>query len=192
MICSNLNYISVWFVDQPQENYVTVTGKDLKISCRAEMTPNIIVKYQWFKCQQNGTGKEPIGYYDNEMMLPAIISNRGYYVCGIMPPNSDAIYSNVIHVEVVNPVNITIEVQPPTDRYVELNETLVIKFKAVCKQHPVKYQWYHNGAELPGYTNPTLTIESIADHHMGSYYCEASSDYSAAPVMSGTCRVHWS
>ena len=181
-------------MDQPQEKYVTVTGKDLKVSCRVEKTPDAIVQYQWFTCKQDGTGKKPAGYYENEMMLPANISSRGYYVCGVnlKPAISDEIYSNVTHVEVVNSINVTVEVQPPTDRYVELNEKLVIKFRAVCKQHPVKYQWYRNGEELTGCTNPTLTIESIANHHMGSYYCAASSDYSATPVLSETCRVHWS
>ena len=181
-------------MDQPQEKYVTVTGKDLKVSCRVQTTPNVIVKYQWFKCRQNKTGKMPAGYYDNEMILLTNISHRGYYVCGVNlePAYSDEIYSNVTHVDVVNSVDITVEVQPPTDRYMELNEKLVIEFRAVCKQHPVKYQWYRNGEELTGCTNSMLTIESIANHDMGSYYCEASSDYSAKPVLSETCRVHWS
>lgn len=181
-------------MEQPKEKYVALTGKNLKLSCRVETAPGTTVQYQWFKCHKSGTGKEPCSWYDNEMILPAVSANQGYYVCSVTPSNSDSIISNVVHVEVVNSTNITIEPadQLPTDRYVELNEKLILKFKASCGHYPVKYHWYHNGKELTGFTDPVLIIESVGNRHIGSYYCEASSDYSATPLFSETCRVHWS
>ena len=189
-------------MEQPDEKYVAVTGKELKLSCRVETAPGVNIKYQWFKCQKNGTGKQPTSCYSNIMVLPAIITNQGHYLCSAqghylcsaVAPSSDGIHSDVAQVEVVNPTNISVKVsdQPPSDRYVELNEKLVIKFKATCKHFPVKYQWFHNFKELLGCTSSTLTINLIAGHHIGSYYCEASSDYSDMKITSETCRVHWS
>ena len=184
---------SVWFVEQPKKEYIRVTGTDsLKVSCRVETAPNNTVKYQWYKCEKNGNGKHPAGYYDSTMILPAVVASRGYYMCGVMSPSSDLIYSDVTHVEVVNSVDITIKTQPSRDRYVDLDETLVIKFEATCKNHLVIYKWYRNGTELPDCTEPTLTIDCISGDHIGSYHCEASSPYSATSVTSEMCRVHWS
>ena len=182
-------------MEQPKKNYVAVTGKELKLSCKVETAPGVTIKYQWFKCQQqNGTGKQPTSCYSNVMVLPVVIANQGHYLCSAVAPNSDSIYSDLAHVEVVNSADIIVKVsdQPPSDRYVELNEKLVIKFRATCKHFPVKYQWFHNFEELPGCTSPTLTINPIAVNHIGPYYCEATSDYSDMTVNSETCRVHWS
>ena len=171
-----------------------MTGTDsLKVSCRVETAPNNTVKYQWYKCkEQNGTGKRPAGYYDSTMILPTVIASRGYYICGVTSAFSDETYSNVTHVEVANSVDITIKTQPPRDRYVDLDERFMIKFEATCKNHPVIYKWYRNGTELPDCTESTLTIGSISTDHIGSYHCEASSPYSATPVISEMCRVHLS
>ena len=172
-----------------------MTGKELKLTCRVETAPDVTVKYQWFKCQQNGMGKQPTSCYDNVMVLPTIISSQGYYLCSVMVPSSESIHSDVADVEVVNSTDITIKDgdQPPSDRYVELNEKLVIKVMATCKNFPVNYQWYHNfNRILPDCTDSTLIIDSIGVHHIGSYHCEVSSDYSAVPVLSKQCRVHWS
>ena len=184
----------VWFVEQPDKNYVAVTGKELKLSCRVKTAPGVIIKYQWFKCQKNGMGKQPTDCYSNVMVLPAVITNQGHYLCSAMSAHSDNIHSEVAHVKVINSADIIIKVsnQPPSDRYVELNEKLVIKFKATCKHFPVEYQWFHNFEKLLGCTNSTLTINSIAVCHIGSYCCKATSDYSDMTVTSETCRVHWS
>ena len=181
-------------MEQPKDKYTVVTGNELTLSCRAEAVPGINVDYHWYKCHSDGMQKEPTDYHGNEIALPAIVANQGYYVCGVTPGDSDIIFSSVTHVEVVNSTDITVETggQPPPDRYVQHNETLVLNFKATCKQYPVRYQWYHNGKELPNHTSSTMTIQSVGDEHMGSYHCEASSDYSAKPVTSETCRVHWS
>ena len=172
-----------------------MTGKELKLTCRVETAPDVTVKYQWFRCQQDGMGKQPTSYYDSVMVLPTIIiSNKGYYLCSVMVPSSESIHSDVAHVEVVNSTDITIKDgdQPPSDRYVELNEKLVIKVMATCKNFPVNYQWYHNFEILPDCTNSTLILDAIGVHHIGSYHCEVSSDYSTMSVISETCRVHWS
>lgn len=179
-------------MEQPKKKYVAVTGNELKLSCRVETAPGITANYQWFKCQQNGTGKQPTSFNDNEMLLPAVIASQGYYVCSVIAPHSDSIISKVAHVEVVNSTDIKATDQPPSDRYVELKGKLEIKFKALCKHFPVTYQWYYNGKELANCTSPTLTIESIDVHHIGSYHCEASSEYSTKTVTSETCRVHLS
>lgn len=181
-----------WFVEQPKQNYVALTGSELKLSCKVETTPDVTVEYHWFKCQQDGNGRQPTKCYEYEMVLLTVeISNRGYYVCGVTAKNK-TIYSDVTHVEVVNSTPITVDVQLPSDRCVEFKEELVLEFKTSCKHYPVRYQWYYNGKELAGTTGPTLTIPSVAEENIGSYYCEASSDYSAKSVMSKMCRIHLS
>ena len=184
-------------MEQPKEKCVALTGTEVTLSCRVETAPNMEVEFHWFKCQQDGSGKSPMKCSSNEMTLMGIIANHGYYVCNVTPHSMDSmdtISSDVAHVEVVNSTDITVSDtdQPPSDRYVEKDEKLVLKFKGTCKHYPMMYQWYHNGIELSGHTGPVLTIESIDERHMGPYHCEASSDYSANTVLSNTCRVHWS
>jgi len=191
-------------VEQPKQDYVVLTGGELKLSCKVDTTPNIAIKteYHWFKCQQDGNGKQPIKCFECEMVLPAAeISHQGYYVCGVTANKNNSsgnttyshtIYTRVIHVQVVNSTAITAIVQLPSDRYVEFKEKLVLEFKASCKHYPVRYQWYYNGKELAGVTDSTLIVHSVAEENIGPYYCEASSDYSAEPCTSKICRVHWS
>ena len=177
---------------------MVVTSSEVTLSCKVETAPAITVEYEWFTCQQDGTGKQPVDCFRNEMTLPAIIRSQGYYVCDVTSKSSDMVISritsDVAHVEVVNSTEITVKPddEPPKERYVEFKDKLVLEFKASCKHYPVKYQWYYNGKELPNATTSTLIVPSVAEHNVGSYYCEASSDYSAQPVMSGICRVQWS
>lgn len=181
-------------MEQPKEKYVALTGSEVKLSCKAEAMLNTKVKYHWFSCQQNGNGKQPTKCFENEMTLPATIASRGFYVCSVTPANSDSIYSNVAHVEVVNSTEITVKPdgEPPSDRYVEFKDKLELTFNASCKHYPIRFQWHFNGKELPDCKESTLIIPSVAEENIGSYFCEASSDYSAKSLISRTCRVKWS
>jgi hypothetical protein len=43
---------------------------------------------------------------------------------------------------------------------------------------PLVYQWWLNGQSLPGATNPTYSIASMASSNVGSYYCAISNSIS--------------
>ena len=181
-------------MEQPKEKYVALTGSEVKLSCKAEATPNTAVRYHWFSCQQNGGGKQPTKCFENEITLPAVIASQGFYVCSVTPANLDSIFSNVAYVEVVNSTDITVKPdgQPPSHRYVEFKDKLELTFSASCKHYPVRFQWHFNGKEILDGKESTLIIPSVAVENIGSYYCEASSDYSTKSVISRTCRVQWS
>lgn len=182
---------------QPKEQYVAITGREVKLSCRVETAPSIAVEYHWFKCEPDTSGKQPTECFENEMTLAANVTNEGHYVCNITPTahlGGDSIISNVACVEVVNSTEITVEPDGQLPKYLECSDELVLEFKASCKNYPIRYQWYCNGKELPGGTESTLIINipSIAEDNIGSYYCEASSDYSENLFISNTCQVQWS
>lgn len=174
--------------------YVATTGKEVKLSCRVEKAPDILLEYHWFQCEPDGSGKQPTKCFENEMTLMATAANKGHYVCNVTAIDLDSIISDVARVMVVNSTDITVEPggEPPSERYLEFGDSLVLEFKAVCKHYPIKYQWYCNGTVLPSGTESKLILHSIAEGNMGSYLCEASSDYSEKSVLSRTCRVQWS
>jgi len=173
-------------VEQPKQKTVVLTGNKFELSCRAESAPGKDVKYKWFKCNKDGKNKQLVQQNCmNLVILEATVSHKGFYVCEI----SDQVPSRVICVEVVNPANITITMQPPKEKYTELGEELTLECKAKCSQYPVNYQWYFNGNCLPGFTRQQLIIPSIAESDIGSYYCTASSEYSIEVVRSEASQL---
>lgn len=174
---------------QPKEKLVVLTGNKFELSCRAESAPGKDVKYKWFKCNKDGKNKQLVQQNCmNLVILEATVSHKGFYVCEI----SDQVPSRVICVEVVNPANITITMQPPKEKYTELGEELTLECKAKCSQYPVNYQWYFNGQPLPNCNERQLVITSVADTDIGSYYCTASSEYSANVATSEMSKLLFS
>ena len=186
---------AVWFVEQPKQKTIVVTGNKLKLSCRAEATPGVKVDYVWFKCsKKDGTHKTPIDHVDNNIIIPVCNdTNDGHYMCeafATMTTNRDSINSRVARVKVVNSTNISITKEPPDEVFITVGETLYLECEASCKTHSVKYQWYNETEPVDGATQSVLKIPAISEIDIGSYYyCEVTSEYSATKAKSKLTHV---
>ena len=179
----------VWIVEEPKEKIVVLAGNKLELSCKAESAPEVVVMYQWFKCNKDGNGKEPLQCSEDKFVVSeATQYNQHYYLCQI----SAKVSSRVACVEVVNSTEIKITKQPPTNRYMELNEDLVLKCEAKCKAYRITYQWFRNNDAVPEATESQLVVKEVAREDLGSYHCEARSEYSSDVAISNTTRVEWS
>ena len=179
----------VWIVEQPKEKTVVLAGNRLELSCKAKCAPGLSVGYQWFKCNKDGSGKEPLRCYEDKFVVPeATQYNQHCYRCEISPE----VNSRVACVQVVNSTEIMITKQPPKNRYMEINGDLALEFEAKCNIYKVTYQWFRNNTVLPYATDSRLVVEKITHEDLGSYHCEARSEYSSRPAISHTTRVEWS
>ena len=179
----------VWIVEQPKEKTVVLAGNTLELSCKAKCAPGLSVGYQWFKCNKDGSGKEPLHCYEDKFVVSeATQYNQHCYRCEISPE----VNSRVACVQVVNSTEITITKQPPKNRYMEFKGDLTLEFEAKCNIHKVTYQWFRNNTALPRATDSQLVVKKITREDLGSYYCEARSEYSSCPAISYTTRVEWS
>ncbi|MBE0534850.1 MAG: immunoglobulin domain-containing protein [Phycisphaerae bacterium] len=74
----------------------------------------------------------------------------------------------------------------PGAQYVDAGDTAT--FTVAAGGHPagggLRYQWYHNGAAIPGETGTTLEIVGVDSDDEGNYYCEVKND--AGPTNSAT------
>ena len=169
-------------------------GKELELSCTAMSAQGMEVKYSWFKCSKTGTSRSCTDHVESRMIVPVCDdSNDHHYLCEAIATKrgivKDRIDSKVARVRVVNPANISIIKQPPPEVFVMFGGSLVLECKASCKQHPVNYQWYIDGMPLEGATQSTLTITSVSESNVGSYYCKVTSDYSQTTVKSEITKV---
>ena len=179
----------VWIVEEPKEKIVVLAGNKLELSCKAESAPEVVAMYQWFKCNKDGNGKEPLQCSEDKFVVSeATQYNQHYYLCQI----SAKVSSRVACVEVVNSTEIKITKQPPTNRYMELNEDLVLECEAKCKHYRITYQWFRNNDAVPDGTDSWLVVKKVTREDLGSYHCEARSEYSSDVAISNTTRVEWS
>lgn len=152
------------------------------------------MKYKWFKCSKTGTNKSRTDHIESRMIVPKCDdSNDHHYLCEATAIKRgtvrERIDSEVARVKVVNPVNITIIKEPPPEVFVTFGESLILKCIALCGQHPVKYQWYNDEKPLEDATQSTLTITSVSENDVGSYYCKVTSKYSEDTVESKIAEV---
>jgi len=176
-----------------------VTGTKLELSCRAEAAPGIKVEYCWFRSpRKDGSCRKPTNHLNNRMTIPVCNdASEGHYLCEALAKEGCTskcrISSRVARVKVVNSTDISIIKQPPNEMCVMYGGKLSLEYEASCKHHTVRYQWYkerYNGAKpLAGSTQSTLNIPSVSEEDIGTYYCEATSDYSEARAVSRRTQV---
>jgi hypothetical protein len=68
--------------------------------------------------------------------------------------------------------------EQPADQRVLVGQTIDLSVVALNAD---SYQWYFEGAEIPGATAPDLTIQSAALGNSGGYRCDVSNAYGTAP-----------
>jgi hypothetical protein len=69
----------------------------------------------------------------------------------------------------------------PESSVVSAGMTLVLRAEASSPIQPLRYQWWFNGAPVPGETNSSLTLSQIQSGQAGSYYVVAENAVQAVP-----------
>ncbi|HHY84602.1 MAG TPA: hypothetical protein GYA07_03570 [Verrucomicrobia bacterium] len=60
-------------------------------------------------------------------------------------------------------------VQQPQSRNVTIGTNLTLTVNARAYVQPISYQWMHNGVDIPGATNTTLSITNLQPEDLGEY-----------------------
>jgi hypothetical protein len=77
----------------------------------------------------------------------------------------------------------------PQDRVISAGMTFTLTAELAINDPSVRFQWWFNGATLPGRTNQTLTITNSQFTNAGSYYLVATND--AGPVTSAPALISY-
>ncbi|MDA1274719.1 MAG: immunoglobulin domain-containing protein [Verrucomicrobia bacterium] len=99
--------------------------------------------------------------------VEAILSG-GYTV--VVKNAAASVTSAPAQLDVVAPVVITTQ---PADLSVPVGTNVTFRVEATGSA-PIRYQWRHNGVDLPGQTNSVLTLSNLAASNSGGYSVAAS------------------
>jgi len=145
--------IPAFITSQPTSLAIT-QGQTANFSVNAGGTPNL--NYQWYfngvkmgsgstsaTLTQSGAGPNNVGTYY------AVVAN-----------NYGSVTSAV--------VSLTALISQPINQTVGIGQSASF-FVGVSNAVPINYQWTFNGTNLPGATNPTLTLNSVTTNLAGSY-----------------------
>ena len=145
--------IPAFITSQPTSLAIT-QGQTANFSVSAGGTPNL--NYQWYfngvkmssgstsaTLTQSGAGTNNVGTYY------AVVAN-----------NYGSVTSAV--------VSLTALISQPISQTVGIGQSASF-FVGVSNAVPISYQWTFNGTNLPGATNPTLTLNSVTTNQAGSY-----------------------
>jgi len=187
----------VWIVEEPKLVTKVFSGGSLELLCEAEAAPGVDVNYLWFKCYKNGLVEQLVDKCTGSKMMVSRVNHfhQGYYKCVISPeiisPEviSPEVSSRVVYVKVMTPTDIKFTTHPPKKQFIEFGEELTLTCEAECENHPVTYQWYYNKQRLINANRSQLVISHIDNEDIGSYYCEASSEYSGKVILSNRSQV---
>jgi hypothetical protein len=120
--------------------------------------------YQW----QFG-GSDISGAVDSFYTIQGVTPiNAGNYKCVVMNA-ADTISSNTATLTIHQPPTVNVD---PIDQEDCEGESVNFSISATSTT-PLSYQWLHDGSEIVGETNNTLTISSIALADSGAYSCIA-------------------
>jgi len=162
-------------LSQPQSRTIT-NGNNVTFSVTATGTA---LRYQW---RFNGTN---ILNQTNAVLALINVqpSQAGSY--SVQVTNAvGAVLSEPAILTVVAPVQITTQPQSQT---AVVGSTVTFSVTAAGSP-PLTYQWYFNSTELPGETQPTLTIDSAQLIHEGTYTVRVSN--SAESVLSAPATLN--
>lgn len=122
--------------------------------------------FQW---RRNGVNI--IGATDSNYIIPnGIPSIEGSYDCVVTGTCAPPAVSTPCNVTVVTRPRTTLE---PMSQAICPGTTATLSYSAVGNQ--IIYQWYRNGVEINGATNPTLSLANFTAANDGRYVCIARS-----------------
>lgn len=148
----------------------------------------------------SATGSEPLGYQwrFNGGDIPGATS-ASYTRFNVQPSDAGA-YSVVVTnaggtaVSVDAALQVTSSATPPSITLSPTNQTVSVGTKATFAARangsaPLRYQWAHNGAPIPGATSPTLVLAVSSNALAGHYSVAVTNAYGAVTSAPAFLRV---
>ncbi|HWI57763.1 MAG TPA: immunoglobulin domain-containing protein, partial [Bacillota bacterium] len=173
-----LNSGPVTFLSQPQSQLVYV-GNAVTLTAACVGAPPLA--YQWLRDGTNLPGAP-----DASLTLTAAqLTDTGTY---------QLVASNVFGALASAPARLTVSdgspyfVAQPTNQWVLQNSNVTLAASAAGFP-PLSYQWYLNGAALPGATNTALTITNAQSANAGNYALRVSNAVGAATSSNAALTV---
>jgi hypothetical protein len=165
---------------QPQPATATA-GATVSFSVEASGTPE--PSYQWLK---NGA-PVPGATSRTLAFLGVSIANAGTYSVAVSNSQGTVVSAGVA-LTVNAPVSAPAFASQPTSQSVSAGSSVVLT-AGVSGNPPPAYQWFRNGALVPGATNAALILSSVSSADAGSYYLIATNSAGAATSTTATVTV---
>jgi hypothetical protein len=175
------NYPPV-ITEQPRSQTVNA-GANVAFGVLASGTPPL--RFQWRKDGANLANKTNATLYLNNVQT----NQSGIY---------DVVVSNGAGSVTSAPATLTVNPppppQPPTIIRQPVSQTVLagtnVAFRVeAAGSLPLKFQWRHEGTNIPWGTNPTLWLERVTAAHAGGYQCVVSNAVGVATSDTATLTV---
>jgi hypothetical protein len=150
---------------QPQSQDL-FTGQYLSLGVSASSNTNI--NYQWYLNGAAIVGATSSSYY----VSSAASGNAGVYTVIVSTP-AGSVTSAAAFITVSASLPPSITSQPSSYNSMSLGSSAYLSISAVGMP-PLAYQWYHNGAAIPGSTSSYLSVSSVTAADLGEYFITVS------------------
>ncbi len=161
-------------------------GSDVSIEVTATSSiPGVTITYQWFKdgvaltdgAKFRGTTTETL------MLFGAEANDAGDYTCAVTLESFAHKTTNASTLVILNAPVFTTDL--PADVSVQTGKALNLAVAAAGAN--LTYQWYKDGTEITGATNPTFTIDTVTSGDEGTYQVKVANN--CGEIMSTECVV---
>ena len=151
--------VPAYITNQPVSQAV-IQGQTATFAVGAGGTPNL--SYQWyFKGAKLDGGQSQ----NATLSLSAVGTNNAGHYKVVVDNNYGAVTSVVVTLSVLIPPSIT---NQPQSQILAIGQTATFQTGATGAA-PLDYQWFFNGAAMPGATNPSCKLTGIHAANAGSY-----------------------
>lgn len=172
---------------QPQ-SIIECEGRNVMLNVNAVPVGGIFLEYQWYRGTTKLTDDGRItGTTTNTLQINNLTmadEANDYYVKITVQPGGKTVNSNQAGIDVKMLPIITL--QPESAIEVQSGRSLSISISAIGEQ-PIYYQWYKNDEEIPGETQSTFNIPSVAQSDEGTYKCKVWNE--CGEIFSSECVV---
>ncbi|HEY5909825.1 MAG TPA: immunoglobulin domain-containing protein [Verrucomicrobiae bacterium] len=161
------------------KDQTNVVGDPVMLSAVAAGQSLANLTYQWRKNGANIANSN--GNTNVFSIASGAVSDTGSYDLVVTTPGGLSATSAMAFLWVTNPpVPPTITLQP-TNKNVYFGQTAT--FYVAATGYSPSYQWYHNGAAIPGETSPTLVVANVQSDNdtLGTYRCDVSNTFGTTP-----------
>ncbi len=178
MITSPTNGGAPILVTQPQ---VQIVDAGANVSFTASALGSWPLSYQWF------IGDSPISNGINATLTLTGVqpAQAGSYHVVVTNAYGAAVSSNALLTVLTYPPTLTLQPKSVTT-YEGRTATFTAKAAGTA---PLSYQWFFNGAALPGKTTTALTLANVQSNNAGYYWLTASNAYGFAASSNATLTV---
>lgn len=158
-------------IEEQPVSRVILVGENATFSVGAKGTEPL--SYQWYK---DGTAIERATESDYTVDA-ATLNDAGLYTVEVTN-QFGSVTSEPALLTVIEPAAPTI-VEQPAPANIKTGETVTFSVSATGTP-PLSYQWFKDGFDIPGATEPTYTIENATPNHEGNYTVRVTNKFGTA------------